>query len=81
MYLYSLNSIYIYSRLDQLIEQGKKEDKLVPIRLEIEIDGYKLRDTFTWNMNGIYKKKCINVSKKNDILKPLAYMKCIYIYI
>ncbi|KAI9264917.1 hypothetical protein BDA99DRAFT_462505 [Phascolomyces articulosus] len=38
-------------RLDQLIEQGKKEDKLVPIRLEIEIDGYKLRDTFTWNMN------------------------------
>ncbi|KAI8136906.1 hypothetical protein BJV82DRAFT_526184 [Fennellomyces sp. T-0311] len=34
-----------------LSEQGKKEDTLVPIRLEIEIDGYKLRDTFTWNMN------------------------------
>lgn len=41
------------SRLDQLEEQGDKDDMLVPIRLEIELDGYKLRDTFTWNLNGI----------------------------
>lgn len=41
------------SRLDQLEEQGEKDDMLVPIRLEIELDGYKLRDTFTWNLNGI----------------------------
>ena len=40
------------SRHDQLVEQGEKDDALVPIRLELEVDGYKLRDTFTWNMNG-----------------------------
>ncbi|KAI7877998.1 SNF5-domain-containing protein [Lichtheimia hyalospora FSU 10163] len=38
-------------RHDQLVEQGEKDDTLVPIRLELEVDGYKLRDTFTWNMN------------------------------
>ncbi|KAG9286407.1 hypothetical protein G9A89_014573 [Geosiphon pyriformis] len=35
----------------QLIEVAGKEDLLVPIRLEVDLDGYKLRDTFTWNMN------------------------------
>lgn len=38
-------------RHDQLVEQGEKYDTLVPIRLELEVDGYKLRDTFTWNMH------------------------------
>ncbi|KAG0175330.1 SWI/SNF chromatin-remodeling complex subunit [Apophysomyces sp. BC1034] len=37
--------------IDDVIEQSTKEDTLVPIRLELEIDGYKLRDTFTWNLN------------------------------
>ncbi|KAF9993762.1 SWI/SNF chromatin-remodeling complex subunit [Entomortierella chlamydospora] len=32
-------------------EQASKEDVLVPIRLEIEIDGLVLRDTFTWNLH------------------------------
>lgn len=41
-----------HSRHDQLVEQGEKDDTLVPIRLELEVDGYKLRDTFTWNMHG-----------------------------
>lgn len=27
---------------------------LVPIRLDIDMDGQKLRDTFTWNKNGTY---------------------------
>lgn len=27
---------------------------LVPIRLELDIEGVKLRDCFTWNKNGIY---------------------------
>lgn len=38
-------------------EQSTKEDSLVPIRLEFEADGYKVRDTFTWNLNGKKKKK------------------------
>ncbi|KAI9318523.1 hypothetical protein BX666DRAFT_1855571 [Dichotomocladium elegans] len=29
----------------------RKKDTLVPIRLEVDMDGYKLRDTFTWNLN------------------------------
>ncbi|KAG1469085.1 hypothetical protein G6F56_003463 [Rhizopus delemar] len=32
-------------------EQAEKEECLVPIRIDLEIDGYKLRDTFTWNLN------------------------------
>ncbi|KAI8885301.1 SNF5-domain-containing protein [Backusella circina FSU 941] len=37
--------------LNALTEQANKEDTLVPIRLDLEYDGYKLRDTFTWNLN------------------------------
>ncbi|KAI7869446.1 hypothetical protein BDF14DRAFT_1781071 [Spinellus fusiger] len=37
--------------LEEVIEQADKEDTLVPIRIDLEIDGYKLRDTFTWNLN------------------------------
>ncbi|KAF8926329.1 SWI/SNF chromatin-remodeling complex subunit [Dissophora ornata] len=32
-------------------EQASKDDVLVPIRLEIEVDGLVLRDTFTWNLH------------------------------
>ncbi|KAI9025326.1 hypothetical protein CLU79DRAFT_745061 [Phycomyces nitens] len=37
--------------LEEMAEQAEKEDALVPIRIDLEIDGYKLRDTFTWNLN------------------------------
>ncbi|KAI8993356.1 hypothetical protein BDB01DRAFT_776042 [Pilobolus umbonatus] len=33
------------------IEQAHKEETLVAIRLDLENEGYKIRDTFTWNMN------------------------------
>uniref|UniRef100_A0A8C4QR29 SWI/SNF related BAF chromatin remodeling complex subunit B1a n=1 Tax=Eptatretus burgeri TaxID=7764 RepID=A0A8C4QR29_EPTBU len=32
-------------------ENAVQPEVLVPIRLDMEIDGQKLRDTFTWNMN------------------------------
>ena len=32
-------------------ENANQPDFLVPIRLDMEIDGHKLRDTFTWNKN------------------------------
>ena len=41
-------------------EQASKPEVLVPIRLDIDIDGQKLRDTFTWNKNG--KLLCENVT-------------------
>lgn len=37
------------------IEQANSKETLIPIRLDFENDGFKIRDTFTWNMNG--KKK------------------------
>lgn len=38
-------------------EAAMLPEVLVPIRLDIDMDGQKLRDTFTWNKNGI----CIHV--------------------
>ena len=34
-------------------EAASQPEVLVPIRLDIDIDGQKLRDTFTWNKNGL----------------------------
>lgn len=33
-------------------ENSNQPEVLVPIRLDMEIEGQKLRDTFTWNRNG-----------------------------
>ena len=44
--------VLLFSPLDVLVEQAKKEETLVPIRIELEHEGYKLRDTFTWNLHG-----------------------------
>lgn len=33
-------------------ENATQPEVLVPIRLDMEIEGQKLRDAFTWNMNG-----------------------------
>ena len=33
-------------------EAANKDEDLVPIRLDIDIEGQKLRDCFTWNKNG-----------------------------
>jgi len=35
-----------------VLENGMQPEVLVPIRLDMEIEGQKLRDTFTWNKNG-----------------------------
>ena len=35
-----------------LYEAASLPETLVPIRLDIDIDGQKLRETFTWNKNG-----------------------------
>lgn len=34
-------------------ENANFSELLVPIRLDMEIEGQKLRDTYTWNKNGI----------------------------
>lgn len=35
-----------------LYQTATQPEVLVPIRLDIDIDGQKLRETFTWNKNG-----------------------------
>lgn len=35
-----------------ILENATQMENLVPIRLDMEIEGQKLRDTFTWNKNG-----------------------------
>lgn len=45
----------LYDDLDASLvhENALQSEVLVPIRLDMEIDGHKLRDTFTWNKNGM----------------------------
>lgn len=35
-------------------ENANHPEVLVPIRLDMELEGQKLRDTFTWNKNGMH---------------------------
>ncbi|KAJ1992835.1 SWI/SNF chromatin-remodeling complex subunit [Dimargaris cristalligena] len=39
------------SSREQLYAQAQIDERLVPIRIELESDGHRLRDTFTWNLN------------------------------
>ena len=39
-----------------MYEAASVPEALVPIRLDIDIDGQKLRDTFTWNKNGMLQQ-------------------------
>ena len=39
---------------DLYSEAAAQPEVLVPIRLDIDMDGQKLRDTFLWNKNGEY---------------------------
>ncbi len=51
-----------FDDLDQTaaLENANQSDVLVPIRVDLELEGQKLRDTFTWNKNGTdIKKSCI----------------------
>jgi len=36
-------------------DNSMQQEILVPIRLDMEIEGQKLRDTFTWNKNGRFE--------------------------
>lgn len=42
-----------FDDLDQTLahDNANQPDVLVPIRIDLEIDGQKIRDTFTWNKN------------------------------
>ncbi|CAO3671370.1 unnamed protein product [Umbelopsis ramanniana] len=44
--------------------QADQEDVLVPVRIDMESNGYQLRDTFTWNLN----EKLLTPERFADIL-------------
>jgi hypothetical protein len=37
---------------DQMKDVAEREEFLVPIRIDAEANGVRIKDTFTWNMNG-----------------------------
>lgn len=51
------NAVFVLPSFDDhdpavIHENASQSEVLVPIRLDMEIEGQKLRDAFTWNMNG-----------------------------
>ncbi|KAJ2611470.1 SWI/SNF chromatin-remodeling complex subunit [Coemansia sp. RSA 1365] len=48
----------------QLQSQAQRREMLVPIRLDIDADGYRLRDTFTWDLN-------------NELIAPRQFALCL----
>jgi hypothetical protein len=46
-----------YDDLDpsQIHDNAAQPEVMVPIRLDMEYEGQKLRDCFTWNKNGLYQ--------------------------
>lgn len=67
-------TFHSYDDLDpaQIHENSCQREELVPIRLDMEIEGQKLRDTFTWNKNGMagYRQLCSRIT-----CFPLFYVK------
>ncbi|KAI9494604.1 hypothetical protein BDB00DRAFT_761526 [Zychaea mexicana] len=62
--------------MKKLAEQASKQDTLVPIRLDFDIDGYKLRDTFTWNLNeSLITPEQFAVVLCEDLNLPIAMFK------
>lgn len=51
-YLHVKCSSFDYTDAASAVENSQQSEDLVPIRLDMEIEGQKLRDTFTWNKNG-----------------------------
>jgi len=42
-----------YNRTDTQMEKAAlAEEVMIPIRLDIDLDSFKIKDAFMWNMNG-----------------------------
>jgi hypothetical protein len=51
-YINICNDVLTSSK-SQLLQIADTTVKLVPIRIDLEYDGVRLKDTFTWNLNGM----------------------------
>lgn len=75
----TLTPFFSYDDLDpsQIHENAGKSEELVPIRLDMEFDGQKLRDCFTWNKNGILSIFCSFLKLFSNVISSL-YFACSY---
>ncbi|KAN0064159.1 Chromatin structure remodeling complex protein sfh1 [Thecaphora frezii] len=44
-------SAHLYHAEEDLLKQASRNEVLVPIRIELETETHRIKDTFTWNMN------------------------------
>lgn len=42
-------------------EEAKREEILVPIRLEFEVEHHRMREAFVWNLNGRHSALAFNL--------------------
>lgn len=45
---------HFYPHPLSLQDLGDRPLRLVPVKLDLEWDGYKIKDAFTWNLNGTF---------------------------
>ena len=55
-------------------ENAAQIETLVPIRLDMEIEGQKLRDAFTWNMNGKYSLTGFTASQTSNFCPLKSFL-------
>ncbi|PVV00447.1 hypothetical protein BB560_005168, partial [Smittium megazygosporum] len=46
-----IKTSHIYSTLNDTFKSSLTEEILVPIKLDFEIDDFRIQDSFTWNLN------------------------------
>lgn len=44
---------------DQLEEQAEEQAIFVPIQIDIDVDTFKIRDAFVWNINGTFRGRSV----------------------
>ncbi|KAJ3300690.1 SWI/SNF chromatin-remodeling complex subunit [Borealophlyctis nickersoniae] len=53
---------------EDLHQVAERKEALVPIRLDLEADGIKLRDTFTWNLHGEEEEE--EQEEQDNLVRP-----------
>ncbi|OMJ18555.1 SWI/SNF-related matrix-associated actin-dependent regulator of chromatin subfamily B member 1-A, partial [Smittium culicis] len=69
---------FLWFRKKHIEQQATAKENLVPIRIDLEVNGVKVRDTFTWNLNesiitptDFAKIMCSDLQLPSDVFIPL----------
>lgn len=55
-------------------ENANHTEVLVPIRLDMELEGQKLRDTFTWNKNGNFDSVSSGTNDQSNLVLFICFL-------